>query len=158
MFCKPVHKMTNAQICEILQEIGEFLELKGKRRSNPERIFRQYKLFVHWMLPSTNSSNKNNWPRSKASASRSRKRSRNWSKRVSWSIMKKLKQSIPPGLFEIAGLPGLDRRKTGLLFLKLGVSNLEELEQACLNDQVSQLRGFNKARQQQILSEIKKFR
>jgi DNA polymerase (family 10) len=69
-----------------------------------------------------------------------------------------LKQSVPPGLFEIASLPGLDRRKTGLLYLKLGVSTLDELEQACQNDQVCTLRGFSKDDQQQLLVEVKKVR
>jgi DNA polymerase (family 10) len=69
-----------------------------------------------------------------------------------------LKQSVPPGLFEIASLPGLDRRKTGLLYLKLGVSTLDELEQACQEDQVCTLRGFSKDDQQRLLAEVKKVR
>ena len=66
----------------------------------------------------------------------------------------KLKRSVPPGLVAIASLPGLDRRKTGLLYLKLGVSTLAELQQACLEDRVYTVRGFNKDRQQQLLTAI----
>jgi DNA polymerase (family 10) len=61
---------------------------------------------------------------------------------------------VPPGLFKIASLPGLDRRKTGLLYLKLSVSTLDGLKQACLADRVCKVRGFNKESQQQLLTAL----
>ena len=69
-----------------------------------------------------------------------------------------LRESVPSALFEIASLSGLDRRKTGLLYLKLGVSTLSELERACLEDRVSTLRGFNKETQQKLLEELQQLK
>ena len=150
--------MTNEEVCKILEQIGELLELKGE---NPFK-YRAYFNAVQ-TIKSLNINLKELIKQGKLSSVKGIGKA--LTKKITELVetgkleyYEKLKRSVPPGLFEIASLPGLDRRKTGLLYLKLGITTLEELKEACLKDRVSMLRGFNKEDQQKILTEIRKIR
>ncbi len=148
--------MTNDEVCEILEKIGELLELQGE---NPFK-YRAYFNAIQ-IIKSLDVSLKELVEQGKLSSIKGIGKA--LTKKITELVetgkleyYEKLRQSVPSGLFEIASLPGLDRRKTGLLYLKLGVSNFEELEQACREERVCTVRGFSKDDQQQLLAEIEK--
>jgi DNA polymerase (family 10) len=150
--------MTNDEVCKILQQIGELLELKG---DNPFK-YRAYFNAVE-IIKSLDVSLKELIEQGKLSSIKGigKALTQKITELVETGKLEyyeKLKNSVPPGLFDIASLPGFDRKKTGLLYLKLGVSNLDELEQACLEEQVSTIRGFSKDDQQRLLGEFEKVR
>ncbi len=72
----------------------------------------------------------------------------------------KLKSSIPPGLFDILKIPGIGPKTTKVLYEKLGIKTIGELEYACLENRLLVLEGFGEKTQNNILKgiqSIKKF-
>lgn len=65
-----------------------------------------------------------------------------------------LKASIPGGLLEILKVPGLGPRKARTLYEKLEIGNLAELEYACRENRLVNLKGFGPKSQANILEGI----
>lgn len=66
----------------------------------------------------------------------------------------RLRESLPAGLFEILQLPGLGPKKVSKLYRELGITNLIELEYACLENRLIELAGFGAKTQEKILKGI----
>jgi DNA polymerase (family 10) len=65
-----------------------------------------------------------------------------------------LRKQYPPGIFDLLRVPRLGMKKVGLLYEKLGITNLEELEEACRSGRLKTLKGFGEKTQQKILEGI----
>ena len=63
-----------------------------------------------------------------------------------------LKSRIPEGLFDILRIPGLGPKKVRIIYDKIGIKSLGELETACKEDRLSSLAGFGKKTQDNIVS------
>src|SRR5690606_28709134 len=62
-----------------------------------------------------------------------------------------LRKEIPDTLFELFKVPGLGPKKIQLLYNKLSITSLGELEYACLENRLLSLPGFGEKTQQNIL-------
>jgi DNA polymerase (family 10) len=69
-----------------------------------------------------------------------------------------LKKSVPPGLLEILRVSGMGPKKVKAVYEKLGVTNVIELEKAANDDRISELPGFGKKTQENILRGIANMR
>lgn len=72
-----------------------------------------------------------------------------------------LKSSTPPGLMEMLKIPGMGAKKVKYLFDNLEISDISELEHACLENKLAVLPGFGEKTQDNILKGIhtlKKYR
>ena len=58
-----------------------------------------------------------------------------------------LKASVPPGLVEMLGIPGVGPKKVIALHDKLGIESIEQLEAACKAGKVATLEGFGEKTQ-----------
>ena len=67
----------------------------------------------------------------------------------------KLKASIPPGLVEMLGIPGVGPKKVKTLHEKLGIDSIAALQKACLEGKVAALAGFGEKTQDKILEGIR---
>jgi DNA polymerase (family 10) len=65
-----------------------------------------------------------------------------------------LKDSVPPGLIEMLGIPGVGPKKIIALNTKLGIESIEQLEAACKAGKVATLDGFGEKTQSKILEGI----
>jgi len=65
-----------------------------------------------------------------------------------------LKASVPPGLVEMLGIPGVGPKKVKALHDKLGIASIEQLEAACKAGTVATLDGFGEKTQSKILEGI----
>ncbi|MFN0067651.1 MAG: helix-hairpin-helix domain-containing protein, partial [Limisphaerales bacterium] len=65
-----------------------------------------------------------------------------------------LKASVPAGLVEMLGVPGVGPKKVKKLHDELGVDSVEALEAACQAGKVAALEGFGEKSQQKILEGI----
>ena len=77
------------------------------------------------------------------------------------SGLEALKAAFPPGLEEVLELPGLGPKRVRLLWQKLGIASLGELEYACRENRLLALEGFGVKSQEKILKTIdfhKRFR
>lgn len=66
-----------------------------------------------------------------------------------------LKASIPEGLFDILKIPGLGPKKVKLLYDKLDITTIGELEYACKENRLRDLQGFGQRSQDKILEGIR---
>ncbi len=69
-----------------------------------------------------------------------------------------LKQSIPPGLLDMLRIPGLGPKRIRMLYDKLTVETVGELEYACLENRLAELPGFGKKTQDGILTGIERLK
>jgi DNA polymerase (family 10) len=148
--------MTNDVVCKILEEIGLLLDLKGETPFKSRAYFHAVETIKTLDIPVRDLVEQGKLSSLKGFGKALTKKVTELIETGKLEYYERLKESVPPGLFEIASLPGLDRRKTGLLYLKLEVSTLDELQQACRENRVAPLRGFNQKKQQQLLEEIVK--
>ena len=74
---------------------------------------------------------------------------------------RELKEEFPETLFDLFKVPGLGPKKIKVLYEKLEIETLGELEYACLENRLTDLKGFGKTTQEKILQGIenlKKYR
>lgn len=65
-----------------------------------------------------------------------------------------LKQSVPAGLVEMLKIPGLGPKKIKVLYDKLGITTIGELEYACIENRLLGLPGFGEKTQRKVLEGI----
>ena len=65
-----------------------------------------------------------------------------------------LKASVPAGLWEIIRIPGLGPKRARVIYAKLGVATIGELEYACQENRLLDLEGFGARMQNKILEGI----
>lgn len=65
-----------------------------------------------------------------------------------------LKAAIPGGVLEMLAVPGLGPKKARVLYEKLGVSSLRELEYACRENRLVELPGFGGKTQGKVMTAI----
>jgi DNA polymerase (family 10) len=69
-----------------------------------------------------------------------------------------LKAAIPQGHLEMLKIPGLGPKKIHALFTQLGIKTIGELEYACHENRLVELKGFGKKTQDNILAGIEKLK
>src|ERR1043165_6203029 len=72
--------------------------------------------------------------------------------------LEELRAQYPPGIFELMRVPALGLKKIGVLYERLGIGNLDELEAAAREGKLAKLHGFGAKTQQKILEGIEKAR
>jgi DNA polymerase (family 10) len=70
------------------------------------------------------------------------------------TVLKELKEEVPPGLIPLLQLPGLGGKKIAKLYQSLGVEDVSGLEEVCRAGRVQALPGFGKKTEEKILSSI----
>ncbi|GMV94150.1 MAG: DNA polymerase/3'-5' exonuclease PolX [Candidatus Hydrogenedentota bacterium] len=65
-----------------------------------------------------------------------------------------LRAKFPDTLFELFGIPGLGAKRIKQLYEELGVESLVQLEEACADDKMKDLKGFGEKMRQKILDGI----
>jgi len=68
--------------------------------------------------------------------------------------LEELRAQYPPGIFELYKIPGLGLKKIGVIFEKLGIGTLDELEAGCRSGAIGKLAGFGAKTQGKILEGI----
>jgi DNA polymerase (family X) len=66
-------------------------------------------------------------------------------------MLDELLEEIPESVLAILRVPGLGPKRAAVLYNELGVTDLEELREACESGRVSQLKGFGKKTEASIL-------
>ncbi len=77
-----------------------------------------------------------------------------YTKEGSSTVLKELKEEVPPGLIPLLQLPGLGGKKIAKLYKSLGIEDVSSLEEACRTGKVQALPGFGKKTEEKILSAI----
>lgn len=72
--------------------------------------------------------------------------------------LEKIRAEIPRGLLEIMALPGIGPKRAAFLYRSLGVTNLDDLEQAARNRKVRFLKGMGAKTEMDIIYNIEMIR
>jgi len=68
--------------------------------------------------------------------------------------LEELRTALPPGLKELVAVPGLGAHTASLLFSRLGVASLDDLELAARQGRLRDLPGFGPRKEQQVLARL----
>jgi DNA polymerase (family X) len=147
-------KMTNPEVCAVLRQIGELLELTGENPFKARAYFNAVQVIQTLDVSLTELVKQGQLKAVRSIGKALTQKITELVETGKLAYYDRLRASVPIGLFEIAALPGMDRRKTGLLFVKLGVLSLAELAQACRDNKVCTVRGFKAADQERLLTAI----
>ncbi len=72
----------------------------------------------------------------------------------SLKVLSELVQRTPPGVIELLSIKGIGPKKIGALWFELGITSIDELEQACRANKLPSLKGFTTKTQEDILKNI----
>ncbi len=67
---------------------------------------------------------------------------------------KKLTEEIPESIIEITKISGLGPKKTSILYNQLGITNIDELETACIENRLTEIKGFGAKTQEMIFNSL----
>ncbi len=147
--------MTNKEIAQILEEIAEMMELKGE---NPFKIRAYYNgaRIVEGLSQDIAQIAKEEKLRDiKGIGEGLAATITELVKKNKSQFHSKLKKSLPKGILEILHVPGLGPKRAKLLYDKLGIKSIAELEKACGNGRISKLDKFGEKSAANILEAIK---
>lgn len=71
------------------------------------------------------------------------------------TYLEELRAQYPPGIFELLRVPKLGLKKIGVLFAELGITSIDELEEAAKSGRLAALKGFGAKTAEQILGGIR---
>lgn len=151
--------MNNQQIAKLFQEIAKILEIKG---DNPFRV-RAYQKAAQ---------NIENLTAELQTMLKEGKKldsipgiGKDLSEKIKTIIQtnslpqyEELKKSIPPGLLELMQIPDLGPKTIKLLYNKLNIASIQDLENAALNNKLQTLPRIKKKTEQNILKGIQIFK
>ena len=146
--------MDKNEIAEILQEIGVLLELKGE---NPFRIRAFYNAARSLETTSENLkelSEKNELTKIPGIGKAISEMIQELLKKGRLEMHDELKKSFPKGFLEILKIPGVGPKRAKILYDKLDIKSVAELQYACKENRLSVLDGFGEKSQANILHGI----
>lgn len=73
-------------------------------------------------------------------------------------MLNRLKEELPAGVLELSQVPSMTIDRIKALSLALGISSVDELEQACLNHKVQEVAGFGEKTETSILNGVQAYR
>jgi DNA polymerase (family 10) len=146
--------MNKDQVAEVLQEIGVLLELKGE---NPFKT-RAYANAAR-TLESMNESldtlvAEGRLGDIKGIGDALQKKIIELVRTGKLAYYEELKASLPAGLLDMLKIPGVGPKKVKVIYEKLGVESVEQLEAACQSGRVAALDGFGEKSQAKIMEGI----
>jgi DNA polymerase (family 10) len=150
----PVH---NRDIAEILDKLADLLDIRGENRYRI-RAYRNAALTLTGLSQNIAEMVENDEDIRKI-PDIGKKISQKVKEIVRTGTLKqleKIEKQIPSTLSEIMNIPGLGPRKIGVLFKKLNITSIKELQRAAQEAKVQKLRGFGKKTEKNILKEIKR--
>ncbi|MCK9410254.1 MAG: DNA polymerase/3'-5' exonuclease PolX [Bacteriovoracaceae bacterium] len=150
--------MEKAKITEILDEVGTLLELKGE---NPfkSRAFHNAARILAGVTEDLNELVKNGELRSiKGIGESTAKIISDLVTTGSSSDHESLKKYFPAGIFDVMKIQGMGPKKVSLVYKKLKIASIDDLEKAARAGKLEKLEGFGKKTEENILLGIAQVR
>ncbi|HEX2053340.1 MAG TPA: helix-hairpin-helix domain-containing protein, partial [Actinomycetota bacterium] len=72
--------------------------------------------------------------------------------------LEEARAAVPPGIRDLIGLPGLGPKRALLLFRELGVTNLEELDQAIKEQKLRSIKGLGRKTEDNLAAALGRFK
>lgn len=146
--------MDKDQVAAILEEIGVLLELKGENPFKTRAYANAARVLEGLAEPLDKVVAEGRLGRLKGFGEALQEKVATLVTTGRLPYYEELKASIPPGLVEMLGVPGVGPKKVKKLHEELGVDSVEALEKACREGRVAALEGFGEKSQQKMLEGI----
>jgi DNA polymerase (family 10) len=146
--------MEKAKVAEILVETGALLELKGENPFKTRAYANAARTIEGLSEPLETLIAENRLGEIKGIGEGIQKKITELVTTGRLAYYDELKASIPPGLRAMLEIPGVGPKKVKVLHDKLGVTTIEQLEQACREGKVAELPGFGEKTQNNISAGI----
>lgn len=146
--------MNNKEVAKVLKDIGTMLDLKGENPFktsayyNGARIIETLNKNVSDLVDSGEINNL------KGIGKALSEKITELVHTGSLQYYEKLKSSIPEGLMDLLQIQGLGAKKVKIIYEKLNITTIGELEYACKENRLRDLDGFGEKSQQNILQGI----
>ena len=146
--------MTKDQVAEILVEIGTLLELKGENPFKTRAYHNGARTLEGLTEPLDTLIAENRLGEIKGIGDALQKKITELVQTGKLAYYDELKASVPAGLVEMLGIPGLGPKKVKRLHDELGLDTIAKLEAACQAGKIAVLDGFGEKTQSKILEGI----
>jgi DNA polymerase (family 10) len=150
--------MDKSKIAEILIEIGMLLELKGENPFKTRAYGNAARAIENLEEPLEKLAAEDRLTEIKGIGDAIGKKIKELVETGKLKYHEELKASLPPGLMEMLEIPGVGPKKIKVLYEKLGIESVEQLEGACKSGKVAELDGFGEKTAQNILEGIERKR
>jgi DNA polymerase (family 10) len=150
--------MDKSKIAEILIEIGMLLELKGENPFKTRAYGNAARAIENLEEPLEKVIAEDRITEVKGIGDAIGKKIKELVETGKLTYYEELKASLPPGLSEMLEIPGVGPRKIKILYEKLGIESIEQLEAACKSGKVAELDGFGEKTAKNICEGIERRR
>ncbi|MDR0533841.1 MAG: DNA polymerase/3'-5' exonuclease PolX [Verrucomicrobiales bacterium] len=146
--------MTNAEVAEVLQEIGTLLEIKGENSFKCRAYFNAARTLETCPEDVAVLVREERLGELRGIGEALQEKITRLVVSGSLPYYEELKASLPAGVLDLLKVPGLGPKKVGALYQELGIDSLEKLAKACRNNTISSLAGFSEKGAARILEGI----
>jgi DNA polymerase (family 10) len=146
--------MDKARVIEILIEIGVLLELKGENPFKTRAYANGARALEGLREPLEKIVAEQRLGEIKGIGDALQKKITELVTTGKLAYYEELKASMPAGLLELLQIPGVGPKKVKVLYEKLGIKSIEDLEAACKSGKVAELDGFGEKTQSKICEGI----
>ncbi len=146
--------MNKDQVAEVLGKIAVLLELKGENPFKTRAYVNAARLLETLNEPLEKVIAENRLPTLKGIGEALQQKITELMATGKLAYYEELKASTPPGLVAMLDIPGLGPKKVKMLHDELSISSVEQLERACQEGTVADLKGFGEKTQANILAGI----
>ncbi len=147
--------MENKEIAKILEEIALLLEIKGENVFKVRAYQNAARTLYSLTEPVAELVKEGKLEKIKGIGKTLASQIRELVKTGDLAFYRELKKSVPEGLFDMLKVPGLGPKKAKVLYEKLGISSIGELEYACIENRLIKLKGFGAKTQEKIIEGIR---
>ncbi len=147
-------KVNKKEIIKILEEIGTLLEIKGENPFKARAYYNAARQLETLQEDLETLIREGRIRELKGIGEALAKKLETLVTTGSLPYYENLKASVPEGLLEMRTIPGMGPKKIKTVYEKLGITNIAELEYACLENRLRDLPGFGQKTQEKILKGI----
>src|SRR5688500_15708613 len=147
-------KLNAIQVAELLNEIGERLELNGESRLKFKAYYKGAHALLSVPIPLEDLVEQGRLTEIPGIGAVLAEKIETLHRTGTHRTLERHREQYPGGLLQILKVPKLRREKVIQLYEQLGISTLEELEEACRENRLAGVKGFGPALQDKILNSI----
>ncbi|MDI6601978.1 MAG: DNA polymerase/3'-5' exonuclease PolX [Thermoanaerobacteraceae bacterium] len=150
--------MDKKNIIDILNRIGELLEIKGESPFKSRAYYNAVRILENLNEDIETLIKEDRLKDLKGIGDALNKKITEYYTTGSLKYYEDLKAEFPESLLELLNVPGVGPKKVGVLYKQLGIKTIGELEYACIENRLVELPGFGEKTQKKILEGIGQYK
>lgn len=158
MYEEPTSRRRNREVADLLQEIGDLLEIKGEQRYRINAYRNAARRIESLTEPIETLFAERRLREIPGVGEALEQKITEFLATGRLEYIERLRGQFPPSLVALLDVPGLGPRKARLVFDQLGVANLEQLEQAARAHRLTEIPGLGDKTEENLLQELQRLK